>query len=176
MHIRRWSAVCLGFVGAFIVLRPGFQQVTTGMLLVVGASVAGGMATVVVKRLSRTDSVVSIVAWMAIFLTVFSFVPALLVRTWPSWQQLFWLGLLGALGSAGHLSMTNALKLANTTTLMPLDFTRLLWASIIGYFASHEIPDAWTWIGGGIIIASASYLIFREAQVAPRSTKEKLVQ
>ncbi len=171
MHIRRWTAVCLGFVGAFIILRPGFQQVTAGMLLVLGSSVAWGMAMVVVKRLSRTDPVVSIVAWMAISLTVFSFVPALTVWTWPSWQQLFWLGLVGAFGTTGHLAMTSALKLADTTTLMPLDFTRLLWASVIGYFAFHEIPDVWTWIGGGIIIASASYLIFRETRVDSASAK-----
>jgi len=171
MHVRRWTAVCLGFVGAFFILRPGFQEVSFGMMLVLGSSVAWGMAVVVVKRLSRTDPVVSIVAWMAISLTVFSFVPALYVWTWPSFEELLLLSLVGALGTTGHLAMTNALKHAEATTITPLDFTRLLWASVIGYFVFGEIPDIWTWIGGGIIIASASYLIFREARVGRVSNK-----
>jgi len=165
MRARRWTAVCLGFTGALIILRPGFEQISLGMLLVVGSSVAWGMAMVVIKKLSRTDSVVSIVAWMAINLTILSSIPALFVWTWPTWQELFWLTLVGALGTGGHLAMTNALKLADTSTIMPLDFARLLWASIIGYFAFSEIPDVGTWLGGAIIIASATYLIIREAQL-----------
>lgn len=165
MRLRRWTAVLLGFVGVLAILRPGFQGLQIGTLIVMTASVAWGLAMVVVKRLSRTDSVVSIVAWMAITLTVLSFFPALLVWVWPTTKQLLWLGILGALATLGHLAMTKALKLADATAVLPLDFTRLIWAAVIGYLAFAEIPDAWTWLGGGIIATSATYIIYRESKV-----------
>ena len=46
---------------------------------------------------------------------------------------------------------------------MPVDFVRLIWVSIIGYFAFSEVPDLFTWIGGAIIFASALYIAYRES-------------
>jgi drug/metabolite transporter (DMT)-like permease len=168
MRIRRWSAVIASFTGAMLILRPGFHEVSGGALLVLGSSVCWGLAVVTVKQLSRTESVVSIVAWMAILLTSVSIVPALWVWQWPTWSQLAWLALVGGLATAGHLAMTQALKIADTTSILPLDFTRLVWAAALGYLVFGEVPDRWTWLGGGIIVSSATYLMFREASLARR--------
>jgi len=165
MRLRRWSAVVCGFVGALFILRPGFQTLSAGMLIVIVSSFAWGMAVVVVKRLSRTDSVVSIVAWMAVTLTILSFPPALWVWTWPTGTQLVWLMVIGTLATMGHLAMVKAFQLGDATALLPLDFTRLLWASVFGYLAFAETPDSWTWVGGSIIVASATYITYRESQL-----------
>lgn len=164
MRLSRWMAVGFGFLGALIILRPGLQSVSSGMWLVLLSSFAWGMAVVMVKYLSRTDSVVSIVAWMVIVLTVLSLIPALLVWAWPTLPQLGWLMVIGALATSAHLAMVKALKLADASALLPLDFTRLIWAAIFGYLAFAESPDNWTWVGGAVVIASATYLIVREAR------------
>jgi drug/metabolite transporter (DMT)-like permease len=164
MRLSRWMAVGFGFLGAMIILRPGLQSVSNGMWLVLLSSFAWGMAVVMVKYLSRTDSVVSIVAWMVIVLTVLSLIPALLVWTWPTLPQIGWLVIIGALATSAHLAMVKALKLADASALLPLDFTRLIWAALFGYIAFAESPDHWTWVGGAVIIASATYLIVREAR------------
>lgn len=164
MRIRRWGAVFTGFAGALVILRPGFESLDPGMLMALISSFVWGVSVVIVKRLSTTDSVVCIVSWMAISLTVMSFVPAVLVWQWPTATQLAWLFLIGTLGTAGHLLMTNALRIADATAVLPLDFTRLIWASVLGYLVFAEVPDIWVWLGGGIIVASATYIIYRESK------------
>lgn len=163
MRLRRWIAVCIGFSGVLIMLRPGFQSVDEGMLIALFASVCWGISVVVVKQLSGSDSVVSIVAWMGIMLSLLSLPAALWVWQWPTSTQLGWLVVVGTLATAGHLMATRALQLAEATAVLPLDFIRLVWASVIGYLVFSEFPDFYTWLGGGTIVASASYILYRES-------------
>lgn len=165
MRLRRWTAVITGFIGALIILRPGFHSVEPGAWIVLASSVFWALALVTVKRLSSTDSIVCIVAWNTVLLTLFSLPLALPVWTTPSVEQLGWLLLVGLLATLGHLAMTNAFRLADATAVFPVDFTRLLWASLLGFLLFAEVPDAATWIGGALIFASTTYITFRERRV-----------
>jgi drug/metabolite transporter (DMT)-like permease len=51
-----------------------------------------------------------------------------------------------------------------------MDFARLIWAAVLGWLVFAEVPDTWTWIGGGIIFASTAYITYREAQVRRQAT------
>jgi len=163
MRLRRWTAIALGFVGALLILRPGFREINLGMLLVLIATITWGTNVVIVKILSRTDSLTSIVGIMAISFTVLSFPLALLVWEPPSATQLLLLIGVGTLGTLGHFAMTKALSLSEASAVMPLDFTRLIWASLIGFWFFAEVPDVWTVVGGGLIISAATYVIWRES-------------
>ncbi|MCB1807932.1 MAG: DMT family transporter [Candidatus Competibacteraceae bacterium] len=165
MRLRRWSAVIIGFLGALIVLRPGMETISIGALAILFSSMCWGSNIVIVKRLSQTDNTVSIVVWMSMMLTVFSIFPALFVWQWPTMPELGWLLLLGTLGTGGHLAMVTALKLVDATQIMPLDFSRLIWTSVLGYLVFAEIPDIWTWVGGTVIFASAAFITYREAKL-----------
>ncbi|HSS65834.1 MAG TPA: DMT family transporter [Gammaproteobacteria bacterium] len=162
MRLRRWTAVFTGFVGALIILRPGFHSVQPGAWVVLASSVFWALALVTVKRLSRTDSVVCIVSWNSVLLTLFSLPLALPVWITPTSTQMGWLLLVGLLATLGHLAMTNAFRLADATAVFPVDFTRLLWASLLGFLLFAEWPDAATWMGGAVIFASTTYITFRE--------------
>src|SRR3546814_381279 len=117
---RRWSAILIGFAGAFIVLRPGLDAATPGHIMVIISSAIWGFCLLIIKTLSRTDSSVTVTIWMVLLLAPMSLVPALFVWTWPSWQQLG-LGLaIGLLGTAGQMMITQALKVAETSVVMPL--------------------------------------------------------
>ena len=159
MKVRGWLAVAAGFAGVLIILRPSPTNIDAGALLVLGSSVAWGLSVVAVRKLTQTDSVVSIVAWFGIMLTILSTPPALLVWQTPSGEQILWLAAIGVLATLGHLAMAKALQLAEATVIMPVDFMRLLWASFIGFWALGETPDVWTWVGGGTIVAAAAYII-----------------
>ncbi|NCF80583.1 MAG: EamA family transporter [Proteobacteria bacterium] len=163
MRLRRWSAVLAGFAGTLVILRPGFGDVDPAALIVVLSSICWAGALLTVKRLSATDSVVCIVTWNSILLTVLSLPLAIPVWVTPSTEQLLWLSLIGLLATLGHLAMTGAFKASDATVVFPVDYTRLLWATVIGYLAFGEIPDIWTWIGGTIIFASTTYISYREA-------------
>ncbi len=79
-------------------------------------------------------------------------------------EQFLYLALIGAFGGIGHLALAQAFKEADTTAVLPFDFTRLIWASVIGFVVFAEIPDLWTWAGGAVIFASTTYIAFREAR------------
>ena len=163
---RRWAAVIVGFVGALIILRPGFVEVGPGQMLVVFSSLVWACALLVIKTLCRTDSSATIIAYMALLMIPLTLAPAAFVWRWPDGAQLFWLVLVGLLGGAGQLCMTEALRRADTAVVMPIDFCKLLWVAAIAYLAFGEVPDRFTWLGGAIIFASAMYIVYRERQVA----------
>ncbi len=165
MRLRRWTAVLTGFAGALIILRPGLQSVQPGAWIVLASSVFWALALVTVKKLSSTDSTVCIVAWNSVLLTVFSLPLALPVWVAPNAGQLGWLLVVGLLATLGHLAMTNAFRLADATAVFPVDFTRLLWASLLGFLLFAEVPDAATWVGGAVIFASTTYITFRERRI-----------
>ncbi len=60
------------------------------------------------------------------------------------------------------LVLNQALKEAETNVVMPVDFVRLIWVSIMGFYAFGEVPDLFTWIGGAMIFSSALYIAYRE--------------
>ncbi len=168
MRRRRWIALLVGFAGVLVILRPGLGAFDAGSLLVLVSAMTWGASLCIVKVLARTDSSLTIVAWITIILTVLSLPPALWVWVWPTPAQLMWLGLIGALGTAGHLAMTQALRLADeTTAILPVDFARLIWTTLLGYVLFAEAPDLLVWIGGGVIFASTTYIAYREAQAMP---------
>jgi len=163
MRLRRWSAVIIGFAGVLVILRPGLAAFNPAALIVLLSSVCWAAALLTVKRLSTTDSVVCIVTWNSVLLTALSLPVAIPVWVTPTPEQLGWLILIGVLATIGHLAMTSAFKSSDATVVFPVDYTRLIWASIIGYLAFSEVPDIWTWVGGTIIFASTTYIAYREA-------------
>lgn len=168
IRLRRILALATGFLGVMIVLRPGFVEVGLGQMLLLGSSLGWGIAIVVIKRLSATESAVTQTVYMGLFMTPLTLLPALYVWQTPTLVQLAWLALIGCFGTLGHFCFASAFKRADSGALLPLDFLRLFWASAIGFLAFSEVPDLWAWIGGGVIFASATYIAFREAQLARR--------
>jgi drug/metabolite transporter (DMT)-like permease len=163
MKWHRWLAILGGFVGVIVVLQPNTENYNPYMLLILVSCVFWGLSVSLVKLLTRTDSTISIVAWMSILLTIMSLPPALLYWQWPDLDQFLLLGVMGVLATLGHLGMTQALSLADTTAVMSIDFVRLIWAALIGIIFFGDSFDIYTWIGAAIIFSSGLYIIFRES-------------
>ena len=163
MRVRRWLAIGGGFIGVLVVLQPNSENYTPYMLLVLVSCVFWGLSVTIVKYLTRTDSTTSIVAWMSILITVLSLPAAALFWQWPDPDQFILLGIMGVLGTLGHLGMARALSLADTTAVMSIDFMRLIWAALIGFYFFSDPFELNTWIGAVIIFSSGLYIIFRES-------------
>ncbi len=165
MTMARGIAVFIGFVGVLVILRPGFVQMDIGVVCVLFSALCWGCSVVIVKQLGRTDAAVSIVAWVGIQLSILSLPFALSVWVWPTMEEWLWLSLLGTLATIGHLCMVQGLKLTDAMTIFPLDFTRLIWASLFGLFIFSEWPDVWTFVGAGIIVISGTFMLYREHRI-----------
>ena len=164
-RIYRWSAIFLGFVGMLIILRPGLVVIDTGALLVIGSAVLWAVAMLIIKIQSRTESSLTIVAYMGIFLGVFSIAPALWVWQPFELQTLGLMALIGLFGSIAQMAISESLKETDPTALMPFDFLKLNWTAMIGAWFFAEIPDMFTWIGATVIFSSGLFIAFRERSV-----------
>ena len=166
VRIRRWTATLLGFAGILVIVRPGAAPLNIGMLLMIASAALNAATTLIVKRLSGTESANAIVTYMVLLMTPMSLAPALFV--WQAPPVSLWLLLvgLGLAGTLGHLCYVRALRLAEASAVLPFDYGRMIFSALIGYYAFSEIPDRWTWIGSAIIAGSAIYIARRESQLA----------
>ncbi|MFK7891009.1 MAG: DMT family transporter [Granulosicoccus sp.] len=162
---RRTLAILVGILGVFVVLRPGVEGFNAYSLLVVFSAFAWAASICIVKVLTRTDSVTCIVAWMGISLSLLSLGPALYYWQTPSASQWLTLILIGTLATGGHLTMTRAVKMADTSLVMSVDFARLIWASVLGAWFFGELLDLWTATGAVIIFLAGWYIVFRESRL-----------
>ena len=153
-----WMAVCAGFIGALIVIRPGMAGYNPGLLLAVGAVMAGATVAMMIKTLLRTDSADTIVVYLFLSHTVLGIVPAILVWKAPTVEEWFWLVVLGFLGMVTQRGFNRAMSVADATVALPFNFSRLIWTALFGYLVFAEIPDFWTWTGGTVIFLASIYL------------------
>jgi drug/metabolite transporter (DMT)-like permease len=165
VRARRWSAIAIGLFGVVVILRP-FGPFDVNMLILLASAATAAMGSITVKFLSRSESPVTIVTYMVIYLAPISLIPALFVWQWPSLHALGYLVFLGVLGVASHLSVARALAVADASAIAPFEFMRLPYAALLGYLFFAERPDAWTWVGAAIIVASSLYVAHREARLA----------
>ena len=163
--MRRWGATIVGFCGVLIVMQPGAETVGLDSLLAVFAALLFAISMALVRLLARSQRPIAIVFYMNLLMTPLSLGPAIAFWTMPDPSQLGWLFVIGSLAIVAHFSMARALSLVEASSVVPLDFTRLPFAAVIGYFALGEVPDVWIWPGAALIAASAIYIARREAQL-----------
>ncbi len=160
--LMRWSAIGFGFLGAVVVLRPGFESISLGSALALSAAVVWGVCLVIIKSLGKTESSVTITTYMSLVMGPLSLVPALFVWQWPTMEQFGWLAAIGIFGGIGQMAMAEALRTGETQVVMPMDFARLIWISLIAYVAFAEVPGLFTWVGGAMIFAATAFIAWRE--------------
>ncbi len=165
VRLRRWSALIIGFFGAMVIIRPGIADVALGSILVLASSATWAFALIAIKILTRTDSSVTITAYMVLLMTPLSLIPASFFWHWPDAGQWVWLFAIGVVGTLSQMAMAQSFRFAEATAVLPFDFSKLIWGTLIGYFVFGEVPDIWTWIGGIIIFAGATYIAYRESQL-----------
>jgi drug/metabolite transporter (DMT)-like permease len=165
-RLDRCLAIGAGFLGMLIILRPGIVAIDTGALLAAGSAALWAITMILIKLLSRTESSVTIVAWMGIFLCIFSVGPALWVWQPVSNNNLVWLASIGFCGSVAQISLSQSLKETDPTAILPFDFLKLIWTALLGVWLFSEIPDRYTWIGATVIFSSGLFIAHRERKIA----------
>lgn len=161
--LRRWAAVAIGFAGAMIILRPGIIAVSPPALLALAsaATLAGG--ALAVKMLSRTETADTIVLYQTVLVLPPAMALAAAVWTTPDTETFMWLALIGALATLGQLAYVRAYAAADAAAVVPFDFSRLIFAALIGATLFDQQSDAWTWIGAAVIFGATLTVVRRKA-------------
>ena len=169
IRIHRITALLIGFIGVIIIIRPGYLPLDFGTTLMLIASLSFSFVLIMVKKLSSYDSSLTIIFYHLIFMTPITFVISIFAWEGINLSQLLIFFYMATAGLISHWCLAQAFKLSDTTFIMPLQFTKLIWASLIGYLLFTEIPDTWTWIGAIIIFTSVMYITYREAFVKQKT-------
>ena len=169
-RMRRWIAIGVGIFGALLIIRPGFQSFSIGFGFVLLSIMLGGGSRLFAKHLTKWDRPMTIGAWVALLQIPITFLMAIYFWKWPNLMQLLMLAALGLLVGGAHYTMALAYNRTDVSALEPFNFIRLIIAALIGYFFFSELPDAWTWAGGLIIIGSTTYVARRESQLNKKTS------
>ena len=160
---RRLAAVIVALVGAMIILRPGVKEVEIGHIAMLGTAVFFAAGYLIAKQLSGEVSAPVVVGMLSITVTIGLAPFALAVWVTPTLEQLGWLFLVACFATAGHYSMTLAFAAAPLTVTQPVTFLQLVWAVTLGAVVFGEAVDGWVIFGGAVIMASVSFITWREA-------------
>lgn len=159
----RWMCVAVGFVGVGIAMRPGGSAVPlAGLATALMAALMSGGVTITLRQIGETEAVAATVLWFTVACLVVSglAVPFFWQARDPTtWGLLIAMGLAGGLGQIGN---TGSLRLAPVAVVVPFDYFQLLWAVLLGWALWNTMPSAATIAGGGLIVASGLYMLWRE--------------
>ena len=161
--IRRWLAVVIGFSGTLIIIRPGFEIINLGHLFIIIAALLFALRQIISRLLAPTDNPLT-TAFFTAYTSVFIFV---LFQPWV-WTPitdknhiLLFLVYAVFAGTAEFL-VIKSLQIAHAVVVSPLQYTLLIWVTIFGFIIWGILPDFWTFLGAGVIIATGLYSLHRE--------------
>ncbi len=153
----RWNvwkavAIVLGLIGVGLIVRPAAAGLSPGQAIALAAAVGFAVSVTLTKSLTGTDSAVAIIFWMLVIQSLIGAVPALATWRWPSAAVWGWVVLIAFCGTFSHYSMARALRHAEATTVVPMDFLRVPLMALAGWLVYAERVDVFTVIGTVLIL------------------------
>jgi drug/metabolite transporter (DMT)-like permease len=157
--VRRWIAVCIGFAGALIVVRPGHTQFEWHSLLIVASTLCSAFYQLFSRRYGQTErpdasaTMATIVgSVVALPMLPFEWTTPALGWDWGLFVT------IGVMAGVGHYFLTIAYSQAPASVVAPFNYAQLIGAAILGYLVFDSVPDFWTWVGAAVIVCSGLYL------------------
>ncbi len=159
---RRWAGVVLGMLGAVMIVRPGSEFISLGILLPAAAACSFAIYQVSTRYLSEADPILTTLFFTALVGAVITSMIAPFYWTPPSSEAWMLLITSGVCGGIGHFALIKALTLSPASFIAPYSYLNLIWATIYGFILFAELPDTWTIAGAAIITGSGLYVYHRE--------------
>ena len=168
----RWTAVALGFAGVVIVAQPGGHPISLlGAAGGLGAGLCVAVVSYQIRDLARSEASIAIVFYFSAFGAVMAaatlpFAPAAM----PDPQLLALLVGLGLAGTLGQLLMTASLRHGVLVSVIVMDYSSLIWATLFGWAAFGNLPVIATWFGAPLIVAAGLVIAWREHRLSRQTT------
>ena len=161
--IRRWLAVIIGFSGTLIIIRPGFEMINFGHLFIIVAAFLFAFRQIISRLLAPTDNPLT-TAFFTAYTSVFIFV---LFQPWiwtpiTDKKHILLFIVFATLAGTAEFLVIKSLQMAHAVVVSPLQYTLLIWVTVFGFIIWGILPDFWTFLGAGVIIATGLYSLHRE--------------
>ena len=151
-------AICM--IGMIIIIKPTASGIATGQLSMVIATLFFAASYILAKKLSSTESTLEILIALNFIVTLTLAPFAIVFWVTPSFQEVLFLSIVALFATAGHFTMTMALKLAPITITQPISYVQIVWASCIGFIFFGETIGLWFSTGASLIILSSLYVTY----------------
>ena len=163
--VHRLSAVFVGFIGVIIVMRPGVEGLSNSYALIpIAGALGAAVAVTSVRKLAATETTATLLVYQALFVGALAGVPLYWVWVTPDLAGLSLLLAMGLLSTAGQWVGVRALRLGEASVVGPMEYSKLIYAAILGFVLFSEVPDEFTITGAVIIITSSIYIFRREVK------------
>ncbi len=163
---RRWSATLVGFGGVLVMVRPGAETFDPNALASLAAALLVAWAVTLVKRFPPGESQAVMLFYFCVTSLLVAIVPAIAVWRQPTPLEWVMLAAVGLVGVAAQALFIKAYRTGESSFIAPFDYSKLIFAGIIGYLLFAEVPDGWTLAGATVIVASTLYIARREGRIA----------
>ncbi|MEE8332730.1 MAG: DMT family transporter [Alphaproteobacteria bacterium] len=164
VHWRRWTATCIGFAGVLVMVRPGHDGVDLIALIAVASALTFAVANILIRMLSRTEPPNRILFYYHVGGTLVFAVPAMFVWVTPVGMEWAMLLMIGVMTTIGMIGFVRAFSVGEANAVGPLEYARLIYAALLGFFMFGEVPDIWTMAGAALIVVSTLYIARVEAR------------
>ena len=178
VHVYRWSAVVVGFVGVIIMVSPHLgmgdaESPVLGLIFSFAAALFSAFAMIAIRRMTSTESATAIALYFQ--LTCMGVSMATLPFAWvaPNANDLMLLILMGVMGGFGQLFMTNSYRFAQASVIANFDYVAMIWAILLGWILFSELPAPAVYVGSVIVIGSGIFIALRERQLGIERTTER---
>lgn len=161
IKLRRFLALLVGFLGTIIVLRPDIS-IDVGGFFILLSSLIWSISLIFIKKLTRTDSAVTISLYAGVGMVPATFIVAYPYLVIPNIKQTLIIIFIAVTGTIAQTLLNSAFKRGKLSILLPFDFLKLVWAILIGYTLFLESTPYTLWLGGLLIVGSSSYIAWRE--------------
>lgn len=155
--VTRLMTILLGFVGVMLVVQPSFEAASFFYILIgLGGALGAAIAVICVRKMAQTESKTVLLAYQAIFVGFIAFIPSLLSWQWPNMQELLLLIFVGVISSVAQWIGVTAYKWGEANVIANVEYAKIIYSLVLGYWLFSETPNALAMIGAGVILTSAA--------------------
>jgi drug/metabolite transporter (DMT)-like permease len=160
----RLVMLALGLAGVLVILRPGFAFVQPAAFVMLAGSLAYAGSLIFTKRLSTTDAPLAVLFWMSVIQMPLALATSLPRWVHPTVLDLPWIVAVGVGSYTAHYCLTRAVKIADASVVVGIDFIRLPLIALVGAVFYGEALDPMVFVGAAIIFGGTYYSISRETR------------
>lgn len=172
VSLRRTAVALVGFAGVLVIVRPGGSMDPAAVVALAGGALIAS-SIILLRILARDDDTVSLLFYSGIAGTLFTLIPALLDWHWPNPAQWGLIAIIAVFGVAGQSCFMKGYAAGEASAMAPFDYSRLIFATLWGYLVFGDLPDAWTWVGSGILIGATWYALHLQRQETAAAREER---
>jgi drug/metabolite transporter (DMT)-like permease len=159
----RWGAIFLGFAGILLVVQPGHNQILLiGAAVAIAGAIVTAAVTIQLRRLTRTEPTGAIVFWFSLSSLIPLGIAMLFFGKSHDGVAIAYIAGLSLAGAVAQILLTASLRHAPVAAALTMDYTAILWSTLLGFFIFGDIPGLSVFIGTPVIIIAGIIILWRE--------------